>query len=124
MLYAVYYEAFDPGTRVRRTGAVVVEAEGGDDAVSKGSVDVAALTNGAGFRIVGVMPAADVPGLAGPAGVIEGDDAPEEDAPPVAVSEPEDAVAAEKAELIAEAKMRGIAVDGRWGVARLREALG
>lgn len=101
MWHRIEFDLWDAVAHTSRREHVDVDAEGGDDAVSRGSLKAAAQFPGMGMKIVAVYPIAPPEGEAQP-------EAPRED---------------ERALLLAEAERRGIPVDRRWGVARLREAL-
>jgi hypothetical protein len=107
MYHRVEFDVWDPALQRVRRDFVVVDADGGDDAASQGRVKVLALFPGMGVKIIGIHPCDP------PADAVEPE--PEMDADGDGV--------VSKAELLAEAERRGIDVDKRWGVARLREAL-
>lgn len=115
MLMDVTAQMFQQGTRRTRTLTVTVDADGGDDAVAQAMVKLAGLSEDETYKIVAVLPAAATvpPELAPPMAGVEGaDDAPQDE------GEPD-----ERAALIQQAIDEGVAVDRRWGVARIRAAL-
>ncbi len=105
MRYTVAFDRWDPFMGSSKRETVTVEADTGDEAVHRGKIAAFEVGSG-GIKIVGVYPAED---QAPPAAVAEGDDPPDD---------PD-----EKDGLIAEAEARGVKIDKRWGVARLRAAL-
>lgn len=73
MLYTVLFDAHPPSGAVR--DFVVVDAETGDDAASKGAIAAAEAALGGAYKIVGVYPADAVDDVEA---VVEGDDAPDD----------------------------------------------
>lgn len=115
MWHRVDYVAWNPFTKSGEADFVAVDADGGDDAAAKGALAIAARLNGQrNVKIISVAPcdapAADPEPAAPAADPGDGDDA-------------DDAGEPTRAELLAEAERRGIAVDRRWGVERLLAAL-
>lgn len=104
MLYRVDFDHFSPGAGRLERDFVDVEAETGDEAADRGRVAAAAKRPGVPLRVIGIAPA---------------DVQPEPEAPAPEPMDPD----AERVALLAEAEARGVHVDKRWGVARLREAL-
>ena len=114
MLHSVDFDVWDPAAHRSHRASVVVDAVSGDDAVSQAQVKALGEYPGQGIKIVACYPVADQPP---PAAAVEGAEAD---------PDPMDADGdgkVSKAELIAEAERRGVTVDRRWGVDRLREAL-
>lgn len=109
MLYRVEAAAHDPMTGQMVPHAVDVEAGSGDEAASRGRLAHAQALQRP-FKIIAVYPSPEQPVPA----------APDDSADPADTDGDGEVT---KTELIAEAERRGIAVDKRWGVARLREAL-
>lgn len=104
MYHSVEFDVWDPALQRTRRDSVVVDADSGDDAASQARVKVLGLFPGMGVKIIGIHPCE-----------------PPADAEPDMDADGDGVVS--KAELLAEAERRGIDVDKRWGVARLREAL-
>ncbi len=106
MLYRVEFDHYDPVVGKLQRDFVDVPGETGDEAAHRGRIAAASKRPGVPIRVVAVAPAEVQP-------------EPEPEAPAEPVVEPD----AERAALLAEAEARGVHVDKRWGVARLREAL-
>ena len=103
MLHDVTVEWFDRAAGAIARAVTQVDADGGDDAASKGAIAAQLLVMDEPFKIVGVTAAPAPPIVEAPA------------------PEPSDAVT--RADLLAEAERRGIDVDKRWGAERLMRAL-
>lgn len=117
MLHRVSWTAWDAIEQRTALKSVLVDAETGDEAASMGRVAAARATQGRRFQIVSVVPAspeevAEYEAAQAPVAAVEGDDLDADGDGEVT-----------REELLAAAEARGIAVDRRWGVKRLREVL-
>lgn len=115
MFHRVDFDVWDPALRQSVRDSVIVDAATGDEAASEGRVKAEGKYPGMGMKVIGVHPC-DAPEA--PPAALEGDEAE-----PVDPMDADGDGEVSKAELLAEAARRGVAVDRRWGVARLREAL-
>jgi len=117
MLHDVTIDVSTPGGGVQRH-IVQVDADGGDDAVSKAMIHAAALAGGvSGWKICGVAPSGAT--VAAPVTAGEGDDVPEIEPQPVkrkpgrpARGMPEVGMTATDDALVADAVSRIMADDG------------
>lgn len=78
MLHDVTIEVFDPGRGAFRE-VVTLDADGGDDAASKGAIRAVDIAAGRAWKIVGIPPSG---GASAPAAGVEGEDYPDDRAVP------------------------------------------
>lgn len=71
MLHDVTMQVWDPAFNTSKNHVLTVDAESGDDAVSKAKVDAASSFPNKGFRVIAVVPAGNSL-TAGPTAAIEG----------------------------------------------------
>lgn len=125
MLHRVEFDVWKAGVSTRY--ATDVDADGGDDAASKGLIEAHRVAGGGGYKVLAIYPVApDTPLREGVSAVsdvlpmadvgVEPDGIPEK---PEHAAPEED----ERSELRGTLDGLGIHYDKRWGVERLKEAL-